>query len=145
MKNLTTEIWIGDSKDAEHADLKKAGITAIINVAHDLQGRRGWSDGITYAQCGLVDGPGNLPAAYHAAALMLAALVESGKRVLVCDHSGGRSLAVAIFYLNLKNPRGWDGWMSVLRERQEIAEPHPEHKKAFNKVNWRLLASVLEG
>lgn len=147
MIKLTPEIWTGTSDDAEHADLKAAGVGAILNVAHDMQCFRGWTDGIEYAQCGLVDGPGTSIASYHAAVLKLAGLVRGGRKTLVVDHTnGGRVLFTVISYLNLTDRRGWDGWMKLLSERLDIPDgvPHPAHKVAFNKLNWRLLASILE-
>lgn len=145
MTKITDCLWIGNSKDATDANLPAEGINAMLNVAHDLQGKRGWTDNIVYAQCGLIDGPGNHIATYHAAILMLAALVADGKRVLVCCHNGGRSLAVVLCYLNLTGGRGWDGWLSLLRERNEFEDPHEVHRRAFDRINWRLLSSALEG
>ena len=151
MTKITEMIWLGNSHDAEHADLNANGIGAILNVAHDLEGKRGWRDGVEYAQCGLVDGPGNTMASYHAAVLKLAALVRGGRRTLVHCHKGqSRSPAVVIMYLNLEQKLGWDHWRNVIAElRSEVNEgeefPHEEHKRAFNKLNWRLLSSVLDG
>ena len=154
MTEITRMIWLGDSSDAEHADLRAAGIGAILNVAHDLQGRRGWHDGIEYAQCGLVDGPGNTMASYHAAILKLAALVTGGRKTLCHCHEGkSQSVAVVVCVLHLlEGRRGWDHWRKVVVEKvaasgREIPDdkPHPEHRAAFNRLNWRLLASVMEG
>lgn len=145
MTNITTNLWIGGSADAEKADLKPDGINAMLNVAHDLQGVRGWRDGILYAQCGLVDGPGNTMAAYHAAVLMLASMMQADRRVMVYDHLGGRALAVALLYLNIVGRRGWGEWMKIIRERHDIAEPHAVHREAFNRINWRLMAAAMDG
>lgn len=148
MTKITDHIWTGDSKDAEHADLCKHGIGAILNVAHDLQCKRGWHDGIEYAQCGLVDGPGTTMASYHAAVLKLVGLIRGGRKTLVVDHvNGGRALMVVLCYLNLTDRRlGWDGWLKVIGEKRDLPEGMPceAHKSAFNRMNWRLLASVLE-
>ena len=151
MTQITEMIWLGDSHDALTADLAKHEIKAILNVAHDLQGERGWSDGVEYAQVGLVDGPGNSLARYHAAVLQLAALVQGGRRTLVHCHKGqSRSPAVIIMYLNLTQRMGWEHWRAFIAEkRKEVAEgeqyPHEAHRTAFNQLNWRLLASVTEG
>lgn len=143
MIQLSKEIWIGTSKDAEHADLKKEGIDGLLNVAHDLQAKRGWSDGILYAQCGLVDGPGNRLAIYMAATMMLASMIHLGRKVMVYDHSGGRSVAIVICYFNLVGRQSWDYWIKEIKDKHEIPEVHVAHRDAFNKINWRLLASSL--
>ncbi len=146
MTNITTNLWIGGSFDAEHGDLKKHGINALLNVAHDLNPSRCWREGYLYAQCGLVDGPGNTMAAYHAATLMLASMMAAEKCVLVYDHLGGRALAVALFYLNITGRRGWEEWLTLLRERHDkVKEPHAAHKEAFNRINWRLMAAAMDG
>ncbi len=153
MTEITPRIYLGDSHDAEHADLRKHGIGAILNVAHDLVGRRGWSDGIEYAQCGLVDGPGNTMASYHAAILKLAALVVGGRKTLCHCHAGeSRSVSVIIAVLHLLDGRrGWDHWRKVIVDKvaasgREISDdkPHTAHREAFNRLNWRLLSSVME-
>jgi hypothetical protein len=142
MIKLTDNLWIGDSADEVYADLVDIG--AVLNVAQDLQGTRGWMDGVEYMQVGLIDGPGNVPAAYHAAVLALAALLKRN-RTLVCCHTGGRALAVSLMWLHLTSGRGWDSWLAILCERVEgeLPIPHEAHKEAFNRMNWRLLSSVL--
>lgn len=137
MIKLDDKIWIGNSGDEEFAKLEEAGIGAILNVAQDLQCSRGWNTGIEYTQVGLIDGPGNSLCAYQAAILALTALVKN-KKVLVCCHTGARSLAVVLMYLNVENSRGWNGNLLFLKERieDELPEPHPAHWAAFDKMNW---------
>lgn len=144
MTKLTENIWIGCSADEWHVKSHLDKTDAVLNVAHDLQPTRGWLDGVEYMHVGLIDGPGNSTAAYCAAVLALVSLIKKGKRVLVCCHDGGRSLAVSIMYLHLTNGRGWDGWLTLLRERidGELPVSHEAHKAAFDKMNWRLLTSV---
>lgn len=148
MIQFAENLWVGSSTDGQYAD-----VDAVLNVAKDLHIRRGWPD-IQYAQVGLVDGPGNLPASYHAAVLTLAAMVKTGKRVLVHCHEGkSRSAAVVIMYLSATAGRnwpgdyavGWDGWLKLLRVYTgvDLPEPHEAHKAAFEKMNWRLLATVM--
>lgn len=147
MTKITDYIWIGDSTDAEESDLRKHGVTAILCVAHDLQCRRGWSDGILYAQCGLVDGPGSNLAAYHSAVLQLVSIVSAGRKVMVVDHvAGGRAVAVTIMALHVGHSKlGWEHWLGIINEKMERKEfnPHQEHRNAFNRTNWRLLSSIL--
>ena len=149
MIKITDKIWLGSSHDAEHADLKPDKITAILSCVHDLEGKRGWTDGVEFAQCGLVDGPGNTMAAYHAAVLRLAAFVLGGRKTLVHDHHGmSQAVFAVICVLQLLEGRmGWDHWLNVIKDKQAILDgnPHEEHCKAFNRLNWRLLSSVLDG
>ena len=149
MTKITDNIWIGNSHDAVNADLREPGINAILNCAHDLQGTRGWNDGVEYAQCGLADGPGNEMAACHAAVLKLVALIRAGKKVLVHCHKGeSRSVFVAICALELTHSRqGWDHWRAIIREKRPTPDntPHEAHRSAFNKMNWALLSSAIEG
>ena len=139
---MTDDLWIGDSGDESHADLGFWKVRAILNVAQDMPPTRGWPD-VEYSHVGLIDGPGNSLAAYHAAVLVLEALLKRG-RTLVCCHTGGRALAVALMHLHLTGGRGWDERLALLRERadRDLLDPHEAHKTAFNKMNWRLLASA---
>jgi len=146
MIQLARNIWIGDSTDERSANLSPFGIDAILNVAHDLQATRGWTHKIEYMQVGLIDGPGNPLAAYHAAVLALAALIEH-RRVLICCHTGGRSLAVALMYLHLSNACSWEEWLTILYERIEegvLPVVHRAHREAFDRINWRYLANIVE-
>ncbi len=140
MIQVADNLWVGNSHDGQNAE-----VDAVLNVAVDLHIKRGWP-GIVYAQVGLVDGPGNTLGSYHAAVLVLSALMNTGKRVLVHCHMGqSRSVAVVVMYLHLVGGRGWDNILTLLRERVEVEmpEPHEAHRKAFDKMNWQLLASCL--
>lgn len=148
MIQLTESIWIGNSIDEKTADLVNVKVSAVLNVAQDLHGERGWSDGIEYAQVGLIDGPGNPLSAYYAAVLTLATLSKR-KRVMVCCHTGGRSIAVVLMYLRLMNGEGvsWENQLEILHERVdiELPVPHNAHKEAFNRMKWRSLANLVGG
>lgn len=138
MYNL--EVWNG-------VDLgEEMKISAVLNVAHDLRVLIGWPD-VEYMHVGLVDGPGNAPAAYCAAVLALATLVARKHRVLVCCHTGGRSVAAAMMYLNVGVGRGWDDLLELLRERVDVRlpVPHAAHRAAFSRMNWRVLANMIRG
>ena len=145
MIQITDALYIGDSHDEAHANLDMLQIEAILNVAQDLHGTRGWTDRVEYMQVGLIDGPGNPLSAYYAATLALATLLKRS-RVLVCCHSGGRSLAVAIMHMNMTYKRSWSEQFDVLRERldTELPSVHVAHELAFNKMNWRLSAVASE-
>lgn len=142
MIHLTDRIWIGDATAWRNAKLFNIG--AVLNVAQDLRCDCGWPD-VEYAQVGLVDGPGNLLCMYRAAALALMSLVER-HNTLVCCHGGSRSMAVVLMYLGMVSGRKWDDLLDLLRERADIdlPIPHPAHKEAFDKIDWRLLMSTME-
>lgn len=141
MIQVTKNIWIGDSVDEIGA---KVG--AILNVAIDLPPTRGWGQKIDYLHVGLVDGPGNLPVAYCAAVLALQTLHESHDQVLVCCHSGGRSLAVVLMYMHLVARCGWMETIEMVQERIEdkLPEVNPAHQKAFHKINWQHLRDLVK-
>lgn len=147
MIRLTDHIWLGHATDEGNADLEAEGVTAILNVAQDLQATRGWKNGIEYAHVGLIDGPGNPLSAYCAAVLALDSLLKRNDQVLVCCHAGSRSLAVILMHLNLAGRNGWDGCLDILRERVDwtLPTPHAAHRAAFDKLNWRFLSSIIGG
>ena len=148
MIKLTENLWIGDSSDERHADLASLDIAAVLNVAHDLGcTRRHPGIGPEYAHVGLVDGPGNTVADYCAAVLALATLVRRRGRVLVCCHSGGRAMAVALMYLDVVwGMHGWEWCLEILRERvdADLPVPHAAHRAVFERIDVRLLAGLLE-
>jgi hypothetical protein len=138
---INDKLIVGSSFD-EH----NAKVDAILNVAKDLLPTRDWGAGIEYVHIGLVDGPGNLPEYYYAAVMALFGLLKNDRKVLVCCHDGfGRSMAVVVMYLNATNGMGWDTLLSMIQEGCEdgIPKPRAEHKKAFENMNWRLLAKVV--
>lgn len=136
MIQLTNDIWIGDSYDERYADLVTRDIGAVLNVAVDLPPTRSWKDGVTYMQVGLVDGPGNPPSAYQAAVLALEALIETRHRTLVCCHTMGRSMAVALMYMGSQSNHDWEDLVQILTERLDVdlPVPHEAHKKMFRGV-----------
>ena len=141
-------MWIGDSRDALDADLVGNGISVVLNCAADLNVER-WNfvSGVEYVQIGLIDGPGNTMAEYHATTLKLCGIIKSGRGVLIHGHDAGAiTTAVAIMALHALYRRGWDYWLNVIRELLETPDmsPHPEHRRAFNRINWRLVSAVME-
>ena len=142
-------IWIGDSADEQVADLVSANVGAILNVAQDMLSTRGWWHGVEAMHVGLVDGPGNEQSAYCAAVLALHALLKR-HNTLVCCHTGGRSLAVAIMFLNLgiaDTWREWGDWLDILQERVDADLPavNEVHAQVFDAMLWSPLAAILGG
>lgn len=153
MFKVAENIWIGEGKDEQKTlrYVKQSGtVDCVLVVAQDMTPSYGWEDGVEYMQVGLIDGPGNPLAAYHAAVLSLAAMLRRG-RVLVCCHDGGRSLAVAIMYLYLTGAGpSWDEALERLwgadgcRDR-DVPRPHDAHRKAFFLMDWGMMKRVLDG
>ena len=148
MIRLTDTIWIGDSNaeiGACSMGHSTGRVVCTLNVAQDLHGLAGWPT-FDYMQVGLIDGPGNIMAAYYCAIAALATLQERGVTLVFC-HTGGRSLAVVLMYLNTMTRRGWDVWLDLLKERVdvELPIPNPIHKTAFDKIDWELLTKLLKG
>jgi hypothetical protein len=141
MIRVTENLFIGSSDDAEN--VKALGVGGVLNVAYDLRGSSGWPQ-VEYMQVGLIDGPGNLPDAYHAAVLALGELTARHHQVLVCCHTGSRSLAVVLMFMEFSSRRGWDGWLEVLQERAplDLPVPHEAHREAFDKMHWDALLSI---
>lgn len=102
ISEITNLISIGDSEDARRADNKK--YDAILNVAIDFD----WRDGFKWRhKVGLLDGPGNHPATFFAAVVLLDSLIKSNKRVLVhCGAGMSRSVMVVAAWLAVQSPNG---------------------------------------
>lgn len=146
-------LYIGDYEDEKHAK-----VCTILNVANDLIPTRGWHWGIEYAHIGLIDGPGNTTALYSAAVLALHSLVSNSEdKILVCCHSGGRSMAVAVMYLIIKRGKRadhptflnywtpWDRVVEELHNQCDIQLPgiHEAHKTAFEKLPLSLIEGLM--
>ncbi len=154
MIKITDNIWIGNSDDEKKViDYRRRGsVDGVLIVAQDMEPTNGWDGGVEYMHVGLVDGPGNMLATYHAAVLALMSLARRGK-VLVCCHDGGRSLAVAVMYLYLTGDGpSWDECIDRMADthRNEfglvcVPTPHDAHSRAFSLMDWGMLARVLDG
>lgn len=117
MIQVTDNIWIGGSKDESDCE----HMTAILNVAVDL---RRTNPKMPYAQCPLIDGPGNNFHAYRAAVFQLMSFLEDGRRVLVCCHDGGRALAVVLIFLHQITGASHSELLKILQERTDVDLPH---------------------
>lgn len=158
---VATNLWIGNSDEEGMIVHHRPMMDAVLITAHDMVPTNDWKDKIEYMHVGLVDGPGNPLAAYHAAVLALVALVKrgEGQKVLICDHDGGRSLAVVIMYLYLlgEGP-SWDEAVDRMMDaEEEQPKPHDArcealerlghkdnaHRKAFFLMDWGMMSHVL--
>lgn len=143
---ITDKIWVGNGSDERQAlsYVRSGIIDRVLIVAQDMDPSYGWRHGAEYMHVGLVDGPGNLLATYHAAVLALVSLVYAGK-VLVCCHNGGRSLAVVIMYQYLMGEG--PSWIEYIdrweREHGASLSIHAAHREAFFLMDWGMLSRVL--
>ena len=147
---VTDNIWIGNSDAEKSVGRTQPPINCVLVVAHDMVPTNNWRRRAEeYMQVGLIDGPGNPLAAYHAAVLALATLVRRREncRILVCDHGGGRSLAVVVMYLYLVGDGpSWDECIERLKVREkDLPTVHDMHRKAFFLMDWSMLSRVLDG
>jgi protein-tyrosine phosphatase len=138
ISSITPQISIGDSEDAKHADNKR--YDAVLNVAIDLD----IQDGFKYRhKVGLYDGPGNHPATFFAAVVLLDSLVKSGKRVLVHCHAGmSRSVIVVAAWLTVQSPNGdLDLNLGTVMTERKVTTYRPElYALAFHTIQlWKKL------
>ncbi len=163
MIKITDSIWIGSSDDERTVALwavdENVKLTGVLNVARDLANTHGSVNLVEYAHVGLIDGPGNTHADYCAAILALVGLLDRHKSVMVCCHSGTRSLAIVIMYSILKKGNRpdpvhvtflscWTNWDDMLAEIEDNIEvrlpiPHKAHKEAFDTMPLSLLEMLL--
>ena len=88
MDKIRDNIYLGSSQDAQHrkAQLKAAGITAILNVARDLTNATTTHKEFKMYHVGLMDGGGNHPNVFYAAVETLNGLLLDWEPVLIHCH-----------------------------------------------------------
>jgi protein-tyrosine phosphatase len=92
---ITPQVSIGDSQDATSITNDK--FDCALNVAIDLDIG---DTNIKRHKVGLLDGPGNDPALFISAVIVLYSLAKSGKRILIHCHEGkSRSVMVCSAFL----------------------------------------------
>lgn len=169
MIKLADKIYIGNSSDEQYIDLVEFKIDGLLNVAKDLRGKYRWTTDIERAQVGLIDGPGNILSSYSAAVLVLYTLTDRCEGILVFDHDGGRSLAIVVMYLSLRNGKTsshptilnhWAPWDVIFKEvcghavysqserkddtgLTKIPKVHEAHKEAYDVMPFSLLESLI--
>lgn len=140
---VTDNIAIGNSQEASDIDvLKDNGITAVLNVAIDLdiiyQQKRNGEFVIEYHKIGLIDGPGNKDTTMLAAVYMLEQLLENHDRVLVNCHGGiSRSVAVVASYmLHTKQCKSFDHAVDIIKVKHSEAKPHKALKSNSDIITY---------
>lgn len=147
-------IWIGNSGDERGDNLSGNGIGAILCVSQDMWPTHCWADGYETGHVGLIDGPGNTITMYCAAILALHNLLTRNS-VLLCCHDGGRSVAVALMYLSLREGcikervdflrrRSWEEVFMIMVDKVgKLPIPHKVHIEAFSKIPFGILETLL--
>lgn len=133
MTFVTENIALGNSFDAtDWEQLDAYGITGVLNVAVDLDlvltsrpvARTRFN--VEYQKVGLWDGPGNPPGALAAAVLMLDAMLQRHRRVLVHCHAGiSRSPVVVATYLAHRRRIPFSLALEEVQRCHSLASPHP--------------------
>lgn len=123
MNKVRPKLYLGNASDARNADtLRAVGVDIVLNVAIDLNPVE--VPGITYANHGLIDGPGNTTEAFESAVLFLNSVVSEGKTVLVHCHVGmSRSPTVVAKHLSMKESREFDDCVEELKSIRPIVNP----------------------
>jgi protein-tyrosine phosphatase len=143
MDKITENIYIGDSGDAVNEHLiRENGVTAILNVAHDLNPAqirgldKDYYSGILSMKCGLQDGTYSLNHDLADIAItMLVKAIEKGHTVMVHCHAGqNRSLFITAHALaRINNTKFDDECEFVISKR-----PQAFRKPWMDEVNAKL-------
>lgn len=132
MNQVAEGIWIGSSRSVHLPTLQAAGVTAILNVAADLQDHLGWGQGFYLSHAGLWDGPGNSLAAYYSAVYQLMHLRSIGHKVLVHCHEGrSRSPFVTLCYLRAMSRRPRDLILAEMKLHRPVIDINPVHLERY--------------
>lgn len=130
MDKITDQIWIGSSQDAlfRQDTLKELGITAVLNVALDLDNPMLSCKDFALHKVGLMDGEGNPVQHIDAAISTLLGLVAQGHKILVHCHEGrSRSVCVvaACLYRSSLQFDSLEGAIEHIRLSRPRIDPKP--------------------
>lgn len=142
MDMITQSIFVGNNQEARKlANLKANSITAVLNVARDLDIVEWFVDGesrtrfngIEYQKAGLIDGPGNTQLELIAPVILLQSLLSRHNNVLVICHEG-KSRSVTVVALHLAHIFGGmltDHFNTVIKKREGVKVHEELRKCAF--------------
>jgi protein-tyrosine phosphatase len=140
LNQITENIFIGNSHAALHSRdlLKSLGITAILNVAKDLDNNKLDPQEFSLNKIGLGDGDGNDLEDIGTALQVLQKLLLNGHKVLVHCHEGkSRSVGLVATYIHLKRPAQFnslDEAEEYIRGHRPIAKINAGLKQDYQKV-----------
>lgn len=150
MDRIIKNIWLGNSHDAIHSlhELKKHGITAVMNCARDLDNPNLSFKDFELSHCGFVDGGGNTVQAAYAAVIHLANLVNKGHQVLIHCHEGkSRSAVVLVYYIYAMQYPAGD--LETIIQRMKEKRPRVDIAlgliETFDKMDMELLSKIVKG
>lgn len=138
MDKIRDNLFLGSSQDAmphRSAQLKEAGITAILNLARDLNDVPIDLDIHRY-HVGIMDGGGNNAIVVACSLVLLGGLLKEGHKVLVHCHEGkSRSAAVIVSYLvKAKEHSTFEEAEAELKSIRPRVDIHPEVRDLFKSV-----------
>jgi protein-tyrosine phosphatase len=138
MHQVRDKIFLGNSQDAQRPHLlHQAGVTAILNVASDLDTTN--QEDFLVHKHGLVDGPGNSSEEMKAAIHCLDNLLAYGHTVLVHCHMGmSRSPTIVAKYLAMKEHSTLDSCIEELVKIRPIVNPHEALVKLARSIEGAL-------
>lgn len=121
------KLFIGNSSDARNLDAIKANnISAILNVAEDLNINIQYPDGVRLYRVGMSDGMNNPRDLFYAAVLTLRGLLEKGYTVLVHCHQGrSRSPSVVAAMLAIEEGKTFSEKLSEIKKARSLVNPEP--------------------
>ena len=132
MDFITDRIAIGNRHEAADIEMLQAnGITAVLNVAYDLDIRLPNLDSspyrfaIEYHKVGLIDGFGNEATTLAAAVYILAQILDRHNKVFVHCHAGiSRSTTVVSLYLAETERISFNDALAIVQTQRPVADPN---------------------
>ena len=139
MNRITKQIWIGNDKDAkyEKEQLKKNGITAILNVALDLTNNHLNHKEFVLCHCGLDDTENNKLEALISAVYQLINLIKNNHVILAhCRAGQSRSVLTTAYTLyRLGEFPTFDLALDYVRDKRHGTGENQGLKKLFLELN----------
>jgi protein-tyrosine phosphatase len=118
LHQIRDNIWIGN-KNAVDRDLIDNGITAIINLAYEIDDGDVPPDMMRTVKVALVDDSSNHPYMVDLAVTVLDKMIENGERVLVhCIAGRSRSPHIVATYLSRKEGKSYDEVYAEIRKKR---------------------------
>jgi protein-tyrosine phosphatase len=148
MDRISSSIFLGSSSDALYrlSLLKSNGITAILNVAKDLDNPFASHRDFYTLHVGLGDGDGNPLGLLYSAVLSLSAMVDAGHIIMVHCHEGrSRSPSVVAAYLVAKNQyNSIEEALDFLHSQRSVVNPEPGIVEDFKRLDMELIREVIK-
>ncbi len=139
---VNERIAIGNRHESADIDmLMENGITAVLNVAYDLDISYFEDDvpaykfKIEYHKAGMIDGPGNEATTLAAAAYLLVQILERHDKVFVHCHAGvSRAPTVVSTYLAYAQGISFDEALEAVKAKRTAANPNTHLRELARTV-----------